>query len=191
MKFTQIPENTFKEMQLNAGVLMKTFNPSSATVSGIMAATTGGIKFEAKPTYKDMGENVDNCPKNTKELKKLDTWEVKLTGTMATINALNVKNLLGAADALSEKITPRGDLKDEDFSDIWWVGDYSDKNGSQNGGFCAIHMMSVLSTGGFSLQTADKDNGQFPFEYMAHYSVADQDKVPFEVYVKAGTPEAA
>lgn len=189
MKFTKIPENTFKEMQLNAGVILSTFDPSTATVTAanIMAATTGGVAFDAVPSFKDMGENVDNCPKNMKELKKLDTWDVKMSGTMVTITPAIVKSLLAAAEVATEKITPRKDLKEEDFSDIWWVGDYSDINDDSNGGFCAIHMMNALSTGGFKLKSGDNDNGQFAFEYTAHYSIAAQDTVPFEVYVKAGT----
>lgn len=192
MKFTKIPETTFQNMQLNAGVLVKEFTPESASLSleNIVGATSGGIKFSATPTFSDQGEDVDNCPKNTKELKKLDAWEAKMSGTFVTVTADSVKSLLAAADVSDTKITPRADLTDEDFSDIWFVGDYSDKNGEKNGGFCAIHMMNALSTAGFSIQTGDKSKGQFSFEYMAHYTIADQTTVPFEVYVKAGTAEA-
>lgn len=190
MKFTQIPENTFKEMQLNAGILLTTFDPTTATIqnSDILAATSGGVKFDAKPTYKDLGDVVDNCPKNTKELKKLDFWDVKMSGNMITITPATAKKNMAAADVDSStnKITPRNDLESTDFEDLWWVGDYSDKNGDADGGFCAIHMMNTLSTGGFSIQTADRDKGQFAFEYTAHYSTSAQDTVPFEVYIKAG-----
>ena len=31
-KFTKIPETTFDKLQLNAGVLLKNFNPTSASV---------------------------------------------------------------------------------------------------------------------------------------------------------------
>ena len=85
---------------------------------------------------------------------------------------------------------PRNDIVDADFSDIWWVGDYSDKNGATNGGYMAIHLINALSTGGFQLQSGDKAKGQFAFTYTAHYSNTDPDKVPFEIYVKAGTAEA-
>ena len=33
MKFTKIPETTFKNLQLNAGVLLSTFNPETAEVT--------------------------------------------------------------------------------------------------------------------------------------------------------------
>ena len=195
MKYTKIPETTFQNIQLNAGVLLSSFNPSSATVSGeaIIGATTGGINFTATPTYIDFGEDIDNCPKNMKELKKLDSWEAKCSGTFVTIDTTVAKSLIGAADigtSDTTKVTPRNDLAQSDFDDIWIVGDYSDKNGDTNGGFIAIHMMNALSTGGFQIKTEDKAKGQFAFEYTAHYSMSAQGTVPFEVYVKAGTAES-
>ena len=195
MKYTKISENTFQNIQLNAGVLLSSFTPSSATVSeeAIIGATTGGINFTATPTYTDFGEDIDNCPKNMKELKKLDSWEVKCSGTFVTVDTAVAKSLIGAADigqSDTTKVTPRNDLAQADFSDIWIVGDYSDKNGDTNGGFIAIHMMNALSTGGFQIKTADKAKGQFAFEYTAHYSMSAQGTVPFEVYVKAGTAES-
>lgn len=190
-KFTKIPETAFQEIQLNAGVLVSTFEPSSATIipTNIIGATSGGVNFTAVPTFTDFGEDIDNCPKNMKELKKLDTWEIKMSGTFITVDADLAKMLVGAAEAVAEKITPRNDLKDTDFTDLWWIGDYSDNNGEKKGGFCAIHMMNSLSTGGFAIQTGDKAKGQFAFEFTAHYAMEEQDTVPFEIYVKAGTPE--
>ena len=128
MKYTKIPETTFQNIQLNAGVLLSSFNPESATVAdaSIIGATTGGINFTATPTYNDFGEDIDNCPKNMKELKKLDAWEISLSGTYVTVDANAVKALVGAADVSGNKITPRNDLNLTDFIDVWWVGDYLD-----------------------------------------------------------------
>ena len=194
MKFTQIPTTAMEEMQLNAGVLLSSFNPSTAEVSGITGATTGGIKFSAIPAYSDFGEDIDNCPKNMMELKRQDSVEVKISGTFVTVTAATAKKLMAAADidtSDNTKIVPRNDLKASDFADLWWVGDYSDKNGAVNGGFVAIHVMNTLNTGGFQLQTGDKSKGQFPFEFTGHYSIDAQDVVPYEVYIKAGTEETA
>ena len=192
MKYTKIPETTFKNIQLNAGVLLSAFNPESATVANesIIGATTGGVNFTATPTFSDYGEDIDNCPKNMMELKKLDAWEISLSGTYVTVDANAVKTLVGAADVSGNKITPRNDLKLTDFTDVWWVGDYSDQNGETNGGFVAIHMMNALSTGGFAIQSSDNGKGNFAFTYTAHYSMNAQETVPFEVYVKAGTAES-
>ena len=192
MKYTKIPETTFQNLQLNAGVLLSAFNPESATVANesIIGATTGGVSFTATPTFSDYGEDIDNCPKNMKELKKLDAWEISMSGTYVTVDANAVKSLVGAADVTGNKITPRNDVLLSDFTDIWWVGDYSDKNGETNGGFVAIHMMNALSTGGFAIKSSDNGKGNFAFTYTAHYSIDAQDTVPFEVYVKAGTAES-
>ena len=192
MKFTQIPTTAMEEMQLNAGILLSSFTPSTAEVSGIIGATTGGIKFSATPTYSDFGEDIDNCPKNMMELKRQDSVEVKISGTFVTVTTAVAKKLMAAADIDTSdqtKITPRNDLKASDFADLWWVGDYSDKNGANNGGFVAIHVMNALNTVGFQLQSGDKSKGQFPFEFTGHYSIDAQDVVPYEVYIKAGTAE--
>ena len=195
MKFTQIPTNTFKELQLNAGILTSSFTPATGTVAAddILGATSGGVSFSATPTHTDLGDDIDNCPENMKELKKLESWEAKMSGTFLTVNTAQAKSLIGAADIGSSdttKVTPRNDLASTDFEDIWWIGDYSDKNGATNGGYIAIHMMNALSTGGFQLQSGDNAKGQFAFEYTAHYSMAAPDTVPYEIYIKAGTAEA-
>jgi hypothetical protein len=195
MKFTQIPATAFQELQLNAGILLSDFTPSTGTVnaSDLLGATSGGVNFTATPTYQDFGADVDNCPPNTKELKKLDSWDAKMSGTFVTLNTTRAKALIGAADIGSTdttKITPRTDLALTDFADIWWVGDYSEKNGATNGGFVAIRLINALSTGGFKLQSANKAKGQFAFEFKGHYASATPTVVPFEVYIKAGTAEA-
>ena len=71
LKFNKIPETTFQQLQLNAGILLSSFNPSTATVdnNAIIGATTGGVEFSATPEYSDFGEDIDNAPKNMKELK--------------------------------------------------------------------------------------------------------------------------
>lgn len=194
MKFTKIPADTFKKLQVNAGILTTDFTPATGTIgaSGQIGATTGGVTFTATPTYSDYGDDIDNCPKNMKELKKLDSWEAKMAGTFVNADTAIAKTLCGAADIGSPdttKITPRNELMDSDFDDIWLVGDYSDKNGESNGGFIAIKLLNALSTGGFQLKTADKAKGQFAFEFTGHYSMSAQDTVPFEIYIKAGTEE--
>lgn len=196
MRFTRIPETTFQNLQLNAGVLLSDFDTSTGTVeeADLLGATSGGVNFTATPAYSDWGKDVDNCPVNVKELKRLDGWAVTMSSTFVTVTTQSAKTLVGAADIDSSdntKIVPRNDLADTDFSDIWWVGDYSDKNGDTKGGYVAIHMLNGLSTGGFQLRSANRAKGQFAFEFTGHYSIENQNKVPFEVYIKAGADESA
>lgn len=190
MKFTQIPSDTFKNIQLNAGILVTDFDTSDGTIDGIVGATTGGINFTATPTYSDYGEDIDNCPKNTKELKKLESWEAKMAGTFVSVTMALAKMLTAAGDTDSldaTHIIPRNDIEQTDFQDLWWIGDYSDVNTGENAGFIAIKLMNALSTGGFQIQSSDKAKGQFAFEFTGHYSIGAQDTVPFEIYVKEGT----
>ena len=194
MRFTRIPETTFQNLQLNAGVLLSDFDMSTGTVeeADLLGATSGGVNFTATPTYSDWGEDVDNCPVNVKELKKLDSWAVTMSGTFVTVTTNLAKTLVGAADidkSNATKVTPRNDVAVDDFTDLWWVGDYSDKNGDTKGGYVAIHMLNGLSTGGFQLQSSNRAKGQFAFEFTGHYSIEDQSKVPFEVYIKTGEAE--
>ena len=199
MKFTQIPTDTFEKLQLNAGILVKGatgFVPSTGvlTTANILGATTGGITVSCVPSFIDFGDDVDNCPKNMMELKKLDSWECKISGTFVTVSTTLAKMMLGAADidgTDTTKVTPRVDLDEDDFQDVWFVGDYSDKNGATNGGFVAVHLMNALSTGGFSMKSADKEKGQFTAEFTGHVSMDAQTVVPMEFYIQAGSAEPA
>lgn len=178
--FNKIPTKTFDDVQLEAGVLLKSFNPASPKApedADIICATTGGVQASCVPTYTDMGEDVDNCPNKMKELQILDGWECKLSFTALGVGADVIKMALGAADISGNKITPRADLEQSDFTnEIWWVGD---KGG---GGMVAICLKNVLSTGGFSLQTTKKGKGQLSVELTGHVSINAQDVVPMEFY---------
>lgn len=178
--FTIIPENTFNALQLDAGVLLKNFDPASPAVTdaNIICATTGGIQASCVPTYSDLGEDVDNCPVNMKELKHLDSWECRISTTSLGTSAELIRMALGAADitATSGMITPRKDLEQTDFSDLWWVGDRAD------GGFVAIQLKNALSTGGFSLQTTKNGKGQISIELTGHVSINAQSVMPMVFY---------
>ena len=198
-KFTQIPTDTFKKLQLNAGILTTEFDPKSGelTATNIIGATSGGVSFEAVPTFTDFGEDIDNCPKNTKELKRIDMWECKMSGSFVTMDTKVATSVVGAAAIANDdptKVVPHNSIDAKDFKDIWWVGDYSDINvdGSSAGkaGFIAIKLANALSTGGFKIQSGDKAKGTFEFEYTGHYSLENIDTVPFELYIKAGSADA-
>lgn len=195
MKYTRIPESTFKKLQLNAGILAAKFDPETGEVDekDLLGATSGGVSFTATPEYSDFGEDIDNAPVNVKELKKLSNWTVTMSGNFVTVDTTLAQRLIGAADidrGNTALVTPRNDVKIDDFKDLWWIGDYSDINddGGEDGaaGFVAVHMLNSLSTGGFQIQSGNREKGQFAFEFTGHYSIDNQDKVPFEVYVKSG-----
>lgn len=189
MKYTQIPATAFQNIQLNAGILVDTFTPSTGVIGNLLGATSGGISFTDSIEFTDFGEDIDNCPKNMLELKKLDSHDVKLSGTFVTMSAETAKTLAGAADVDSldaTHIIPRNDLLTTDFKDVWWIGDYSNVNTGDDAGFVAIHMLNALNTGGFQIQSTDKEKGKFAFEFTGHYSMSAQDTVPYEIYIQQG-----
>lgn len=181
-KFTVIPQNTFQELQLDAGVLLRKFAPDAATAPAdedIICATTGGINVSCVATYSDMGADVDNCPVNMMELKNLDSWACSMAFTSLGTSAESIKMALGAADIDSNntaKIIPRRSLKQSDFADVWWVGDRAD------GGAVAVRLMNALSTGGFTLQTTKNGKGQVSVTLTGHVSMEFQDTMPMEFY---------
>lgn len=192
MKYTQIPSTAFQNIQLNAGILVDSFVPSTGTIGNLLGATTGGVQFQDSIEYTDFGEDIDNCPKNMLELKKLDSHEVTMSGTFVTLSAATAKMLVAVGDVDpndATHIVPRNDLLTTDFVDLWWIGDYSDQNTGDNAGFVAIHMMNALNTGGFQIQSTDKGKGQFAFEFTGHYSMDAQDTVPYEIYIQQGGEE--
>ena len=184
--FTVIPQDTFESMQLDAGVLLTTFNPASPAApddDDIVCATTGGINVVCQPEYSDLGEDVDNVPNNMKELKHLDSWTCSLGFTSLDTSAEGIRLALGAADitAATGKIVPRKDLSQDDFGDIWWVGDKAD------GGIVAVRLKNALSTDGFSLQTTKNGKGQTSCTLTGHVSINAQSEMPMEFYVLEGT----
>ena len=182
-RFTKIPENTFDSLQLDAGILLKNFDPATGEEPAdedIICATTGGITVSCEATYSDQGEDVDNCPNNLKELKKLDGWDCRMSFTSLGMSPELIRMALGAADVTDTKIVPRRDLEQSDFADIWWVGDKAD------GGFAAVKLMNALSSSGFSLKTTKNGKGQVSVELMGHVSISAQDVVPMEFYSTEG-----
>ena len=180
--FTVIPQDTFDALQLDAGVLLKAFdpaNPGAPADADIICATTGGVNPTCVPTFSDLGEDVDNVPVNMKELKHLDSWECKIATTGLGTSPALIKMALGCADISESDATnviPRASLSQSDFTDIWWVGDKA------NGGFVAIQLKNALSTGGFSLQTTKNGKGQVSLEITGHVSITNQSQVPMVFY---------
>lgn len=189
-RFTQVKLDAFKEIQVEAGVITKKFNPANPVLdrADIVCVTTGGITINAKPTFTDYFEDVDNVPNNTKEGKQVDDWECSLATTALDTSAEGIKIALGVADIDPNdqtRITPRRDIKLSDFTDsLWWVGDRAD------GGFVACQVLNVLSTDGFSLKTTKKGKGQTGLTLMGHYSLDAVDTVPMNFYVVEGDDDS-
>ena len=187
-KFTKISAEAFKSMQINAGVVLNKFDPTGTTEiqdADIICATSGGVTAECKPNITDLGDDVDNCQKNTAELMQIEDYDCTLAFTALNVTTDVIKLALGAADVSDKKVTPRMTLNPTastgDFKDIWWVGDTID------GGFVAVKLMNALSTGGLSLKTTDKGKGNIAVTLTGCPRLGS-DTVPMEWYY---SPKAA
>lgn len=183
-KFTVIPKDTFDALQLDAGVLLKTFDPANVAAPAdedLICATTGGITVAATPTFTDLGEDIDNCPNNMLENKHLDGWECTLGGTALSTSPYGIALALGAAsidstDSSKVTLDSPGIVAKARFSTIWWVGDRAD------GGCVAVQLKNAMSTGGFSLQTTKNGKGQTAFTLTGHVSINAQSEMPMVFY---------
>ena len=187
-KFTKISAKAFESMQINAGVVLNKFDPSGTTEiqdADIICATSGGVTAECKPNITDLGDDVDNCQKNTAELMQIEDYDCTLAFTALNVTTDVIKLALGAADVSDKKVTPRMTLNPTastgDFKDIWLVGDTIDD------GFVAVRLMNALSTGGLTLKTTDKGKGNISVTLTGCPRLGS-DTVPMEWYY---SPKAA
>ena len=187
-KFTKISAKAFESMQINAGVVLNKFDPSGTTEiqdADIICATSGGVTAACKPNITDLGDDVDNCQKNTAELMQIEDYDCTLAFTALNATTDVIKLALGAADVAEKKVTPRMTLNPTestgDFKDIWWVGDTID------GGYVAVRLMNALSTGGLTLKTTDKGKGNIAVTLTGCPRLGS-DTVPMEWYY---SPKAA
>ena len=187
-KFSKISQKAFESMQINAGVVLNKFDPSGTTETqdaDIICATSGGVTAKCKPNITDLGDDVDNCQKNTAELMQIEDYDCTLAFTALNVTTDVIKLALGAADVSEKKVTPRMTLDPTastgDFKDIWLVGDTID------GGYVAVRLMNALSTGGLTLKTTNKGKGNIAVTLTGCPRLGS-DTVPMEWYY---SPKAA
>lgn len=189
-KYAQIPQDIQDAISTNAGIILSDFNPKTPATAdeireNILFATTGGVSVTCAMTVSDYGADIDNCPKNTKEMARVDGWECRMSGTALTIkDGADAARLFGAAESTTDgdvdmvKPKHRFDV-DADFNDLWFVCPYG-----VSGGFVAIHLSNAINTGGFSLKSSDDGKGQYPFDFLGHTSIDNPEVVPFTFYLK-------
>ena len=191
-QYTLYPANLTEAVQMNAGILVDAFTPSTGEIGGILGATSSGIAFDPHPNYEDFGADIANVPANTRQLKRLVGYDPVVSGSFKTMTAALARQLTAAgAYGTAENgntpdethIIPSHALTAEDFTDIWVIGDYS--NG--DGGYIAVHLKGALNAIGFRWKTNKDGKGEFEFEFHGHYDLDHPDDVPFEIYVRAGS----
>lgn len=189
--FKKIKPTTFEELTMNVFMLLSEFDPAtfdfSTGISGakILASTTGGVTFADETEYTDLGEDIDNCPKNCMELKYKEDGNVHISGNLVTLTPEIAAMLVGSATTTNvagtgitgKKIVPNASISKTDFmEELWGITDYG------KGGILAIKMKRVLNTSGFSISTTDKAKGQIAFDFTCHKTIDDETDAPYELY---------
>lgn len=192
---TGLRRETFENLQLNAGVLLKNFDltdiaTADALKTAIIAArsdatkwigaTRGGGTFTA--TREMRTPEIDGLRYPFIGGRFVDSVDANLSATLVEVTAQNIKAALGSVDidtstATKTVITMHTAIDTADYvSNLVWVGDISD------GRYVAIELYNALNTADFSLTFSDKSEGTIPLEMHAHQSdVMDYDTAPFRI----------
>ena len=184
--FNQVTSDELNNIQINAGMLLTSFNPASPaapTSSNIISATTGGITANCTPTFEDFGADIDNCPNNTLEMKRITGYDCTFGATLLDMTEDTIKLTLGAAvksSATAEHpatVEPRAQVAVQDFADLWFVSE------KVNDKIVAIKLENALSTGGFSFKTQKNGKGQLTATFTGHIAISDPDDIPMKFYI--------
>ena len=194
-KFTQYPANFWRNIQLNAGIMVKGFNPADKSFTAILGATSNGTTFNPTPSYEDFGADIDNVPPNTKQLKRVKSYDPALSGTFRTISPA-MGAMLCPGTVNGGVITPADPLTDEMFEDVTLLADYSEVNADDNStgavaGYMAVTVKNALNTSGFQWKTNKDGKGEFAFDFHGHYDLNQPDTPPFSIMIIEPTRPSA
>ena len=181
-------KNTAKNMQLDAGLLVKRLTNILNFDGNILdeqklGATSGGASFSATPEMRNIFEGIDGAKGNYKDGNVIDNWEITLTATVKEMTAKNLQLAMATADIKSDDdkfdvLTPRMEVKSTDYIDnICWLGTM---NGSTEP--MIIELKNVMNTNGISFTAEDKGSGSVELELKAHFDLSKPDEVPFNIY---------
>lgn len=184
--FNKVTSDELNAIQVNAGMLLKSFDPVSPaapTAANIISATTGGITTSCVPQFEDFGQDIDNCPNNTKQMKRIVGWDCTFATTLLGMTEDTFKLALGAAIKYAETtsrpatVEPRAQVAVQDFADIWFVSERVD------GMFVAVQLINALSTGGLVYKTQKNGKGQLTVTFTGHIDIDSPDEIPMAFYI--------
>lgn len=190
--FSGFTSGTAEKLLLDAGAFFKNFEVGTDTFESAVAAgkligaTAGGGNFTATPTVRRI--EIDGVKGNAKGLEVIDEWVVTLMANVKEISTDVIKDALGAATVENgpsgyKKITANNYIELTDYLDnVVWVGKLS---GSDTP--VIIEVKNALSTGGLTLNMADKSEGLIATTFTGHYDADDLDTPPFAVYYPDST----
>lgn len=183
---TGLTDRTIVNLQLNAGVLLTKYKKGTdIEEDDIIGATRGGGSFTAVPTVHQAA--IDGAPTYTKGLERVDDWVITLNATMVELNDDAVSRALGVGvvktggDTADTVFTVKRTVNDEDYKDLYWVGDLS------NGQNVVIKIKNALNTSGLNLTFSDRGEGTYALALIGHFTTEDLDTAPFELTIERAT----
>lgn len=179
---TRITADAAEKMQMNAGLLLNTFDvtsPEEPEDTAIVCDTTGDITISCKPDTQDFFEDVNNAPNNTMQGKRITGWTCTIAFTSLTITIDALKMALGATEVNTNGgVTPRVQYKLTDFKKYYWIGDMFDEDK-----LFVVVIDNAVSTEGITFTSTKNGKGGLAVTLTAHISTADLNKIPMEFYV--------
>lgn len=192
---TPLRTETYKSLQLNAGVILVDYDISSyATASALKAALKTAIQAGTKILGATRGGGTFTITRDIRQVEAdgvrgpfvgseiVDSGDAMLSTTLIEITPEHLAKVLNNADVDSTsanhiKIRVRTGFEDEDYlPNVIWIGDTSE-------GFLAIELENALNTADFTLTWADKNEGTVNVEYHAHQDeVNDDDELPITIH---------
>ena len=192
---TPLRRETYKSLQLNAGVFLVDFDLSgytnaedlkaalaSAITDGskLLGATRGGGSFVITRDIRQV--EADGVRAKFKGSEIVDSADAYISTTIIEITPQHIKDVLGNADIDDDVpghvvVTIRMAIDDGDYlPNIIWIGDTSE-------GFMAIELTDALNTADFTLTFADKNEGTANAEFHAHQEgVEYTDNLPVKLH---------
>lgn len=199
MDVTGLRNATPNNMQLDAGLFTIGFTVADTvkdaaafksaletfitTGTGLVGATRGGGTFVATPETRE--PEIDGKRFRTKGLIHVDSWDVRLTGTLVEITPGNFKYLLPGADVAAPSgsgnqlttVTLRNAIAGTDYIDhIQWITLLGD------GTYMMIEIDNAINIDGTTLTFQDKNEGTLPFNFVATQSnLTGNSNAPFRI----------
>lgn len=181
--------DSFKNMQLNAGMFVVDMDTSTVTASTTaeefgemlreavedgksLGATTGGGSFNAVPEVRQIEADGMRAPIIGSTV--FDSWEITLTTTVKEITAENMKRVIATVreDAATGKIMIGNTLLPEDYiPTIGWAGMLLD------GRLMYVELQNALNIEGAAFTFTDKGEGTIPVTFRGHQ--ADLEKMQY------------
>lgn len=190
---TPLRRDTYRSLQLNAGITLVNFDISSYTTAedlktalataisagtNLLGATRGGGTFTMTREVRQV--EADGARFRFVGGEIVDSADAYLSETLIEITPAHLKHVLGNVDVTTSGtktvIDFRTAFEDGDYlQNVVWIGDTSE-------GFVCIDLKNALNTADFTFTFADKNEGTVNVEYHAHQDdVNDYDSLPVRI----------